>query len=282
MPASSVLGEPRLDFARHGFQGANFFMLGMLNRYRDELGVIALPEELTASRLRTLELLRNETATVAVPRAEVVNGQLVIEVVVTNQAGHKVPTAYPSRRAWLHVEVRDKAGKVLFSSGGLRTDGSIDGNDNDRDPRAFEPHHEIIERAEDVQIYESIMLDAQGHVTTGLLSAVRYAKDNRLLPRGFDKTTAPEDCAVQGTARDDADFVGGGDRVVYRPRLAPDAAGPFEVEVELLYQPIAFRWAHNLVDYRAAAEPARFVRYYDAMSRGSATPLARAVVTATR
>ena len=88
-----------------------------------------------------------------------------------------------------------------------------------------------------------------GRVTTGLLAAVRYLKDNRLLPRGFDKRTAPADCAVRGDAADDPDFQGGGDRVVYRVDVPPGAAGPLRIEVELLYQPIAFRWAHNLDRY---------------------------------
>jgi len=278
-PATSVLGEPRPRFARHGFQGANFFMLGMLNRYRAELGVTAQPEELDASRLRTLAMLRDETATVSVARAEVVEGRLNLEVVVTNRAGHKLPTAYPSRRAWLHVELRDANGKLLFTSGALRPDGSIDGNDNDRDPRAFEPHHRAIETPEQVQIYEAILLDARSQVTTGLISTVRYAKDNRLLPRGFDKRSAGADFAVRGAAEDDPDFEGGGDRVLYRPLLPADAAGPFQVKVELLYQPIGFRWAHNLGGYRAAAEPARFLGYYTAMSGSSATTLAQVAVT---
>ena len=35
-------------------------------------------------------------------------GRLQAEVVVENLGGHKLPTAYPSRRAWLHVIVRDR------------------------------------------------------------------------------------------------------------------------------------------------------------------------------
>ena len=111
-------------------------------------------------------------------------------------------------------------------------------------------------------------------MTTGLLTAARYGKDNRLLPRGFDKATAGADFAVRGAARDDPDFVGGGDRVVYRARLPDGASGPLRIEVELLYQPIAFRWAQNLTPYGALAEPARFTRYYQALSPGSATTLA--------
>jgi hypothetical protein len=275
-PAASVLGEPRERFARHGFQGANFFMLAMLERYRGELGVVALPQELSLSRLRTLELLRDSAATLSIARAEVRDGRLEAEVAVTNTAGHKLPTAYPSRRAWLRFVVTDAGGRPLFSSGAVRPDGAIDGNDNDRDPQAFEPHHRVVEAPGDVQIYESIMLDPRGHVTTGLLTAVRYAKDNRLLPRGFDKATAGDDYAVRGGALDDPDFQGGGDRVVYRVALPAGAAGPFRIEVDLLYQPIAFRWAHNLEAYRSAPEPARFVRYYEAMSTGSATTLASA------
>jgi hypothetical protein len=275
-PASSVLGEPRVGLARHGFQGANFFMLAMLERYRGELGVTATSQELALSRQRTLELLRSSSATLSIARAAVRDGRVEAEVVVTNTAGHKVPTAYPSRRAWLRFTLSDGAGRPLFSSGALRPDGSIDGNDNDRDPRAFEPHHRTIEAPEQVQIYESIMADARGLVTTGLLTAVRYVKDNRLLPRGFDKSAVVDDVAVRGEAKDDPDFQGGGDRVVYLPRLPPGSAGPFRIQVELLYQPIAFRWAHNLNGYRTAPEPARFSRYYEAMASGSATTLARA------
>jgi len=273
-PAASVLGEPRERFARHGFQGANFFMLAMLERYRGELGVAALPQELSLSRQRTLELLRTSAASLSIARAERRGDALEAEVVVTNTAGHKLPTAYPSRRVWLRFAVVDGAGRRLFSSGALRPDGSIEGNDNDRDPRAFEPHHRVIDGPEQVQVYESILADARGRVTTGLLTAVRYAKDNRLLPRGLDKAAAASDFAVRGDARDDPDFVGGSDHVLYRVRVPEGARGPFRVEVELLYQPIAFRWAHNLDDYGAAAEPARFARYYRAMSSGSATTLA--------
>jgi hypothetical protein len=276
---ASVLGEARPRFARHGFQGANFFMLGMLDRFRGELGVVALPQELLLSRQRTLALLQTSAATVSIARAELRDGRLEAEVVVTNTAGHKLPSAYPSRRAWLRVVVSDAHGRALWASGELRPDGSVEGNDNDRDPSAFEPHHRMIDAAEDVQVYESIMVDERGRVTTGLLSAVRYIKDNRLLPRGLDKRAAAEDFAVQGDAREDPDFQGGGDRVIYRPRLPPGAVGPFRLDVALEYQPIGFRWAHNLEGYRAALEPARFVGYYEAMSSGSATTLAAASVT---
>ncbi len=40
-----------------------------------------------------------------------------------------------------------------------------------------------------------------------------------------------------------------------------NAVGPFHVEVELWYQPIGFRWAHNLAPYQAS-EPQRMVKYY--------------------
>jgi hypothetical protein len=278
-PAASVLGEPRANVARHGFQGANFFMLGLFQRFRTELGIEALPQELSLSRTRTLDLLRTGAATLSFARASTADGQLEAEVVVTNTTGHKLPTAYPSRRVWLRFAVTDGHGRKVFASGELHADGSIEGNDNDRDALAFEPHHQVIETADQVQIYESIMVDVRGRVTTGLLSAVRYAKDNRLLPRGLEKAAAANDYAVQGDARDDADFQGGGDRVVYRVRLPAGAAGPFRIDAELLYQPIAYRWAHNLEGYRAAPEPARFVGYYDAMSGGTATTLAAASTT---
>jgi hypothetical protein len=200
-----------------------------------------------------------------------------MEVRVENLGGHKLPTAYPSRRAWLHVVVRDGSGHVVFESGALNADGSIVGNDNDEDPLKYEPHYREITRPEQVEIYEPILKDSEGRVTTGLLHAVGYLKDNRLLPHGFDKATAVTDIAVTGGAADDPAFTDKGSTVRYAVSTG-DATGPFKMEAELWYQPIGFRWAHNLAPYNAS-EPQRMVRYYELAARKSAMVLARAEAT---
>ena len=92
---------------------------------------------------------------------------------VENLGGHKLPTAYPSRRAWLHFTVRDANGRVVFESGALNPDGSIMGNDNDEDPLKFEPHYREITSSQEVEIYEPILKDSEGKVTTGLLACCR-------------------------------------------------------------------------------------------------------------
>lgn len=51
------------------------------------------------------------------------------------------------------------------------------------------------------------------------------------------------------------------------------ANGPFQVELELWYQPVAYRWAHNLSPYDSK-ETNRFVTYYSSMSDVSRTVLA--------
>ena len=55
---ASVLGEERMGAGRHTFLGGNFFMLRMLNRYRNELGVEALPQELEAAASATIAQLQ--------------------------------------------------------------------------------------------------------------------------------------------------------------------------------------------------------------------------------
>ncbi len=279
-PIASVLGQPREGARRHTFLGGNFFVLGMLNRFRDELGVAALPQELDASAEGTLAHLRDAAAHLTIERASVINGRLAVDLVVENLSGHKLPTAYPSRRAWIHLTVRDGSGRQLFSSGAITPSGAIAGNANDENRAAFEPHYRQITQPDQVQIYESILANQAGAVTTGLLEAVRYAKDNRLLPHGFDKATAIPDIAVHGDAETDADFTGGSDRIQYAIDIS-GAQGPLTIEAELLFQPIGFRWADNLRGY-TAAETARFVSYYDRMSGTTAATLARATQTVSR
>ena len=269
---TSTMGEPREGVSRHTFRGANFWMLRLLNRFRNELGVTALPQEIELAAADTLAHLERDSASLVIERAERDGGALVVNLLVTNHGGHKLPTAYPSRRAWLHLAVTDAAGRLLFESGAPNASGAITGNDNDERATAFEPHYAEITSAAQVQIYEAIMADTNGGITTGLLSGVRYVKDNRLLPDGFEKATAPADIAVHGDAGVDTDFAAGGDRVRYRvPVTAP---GPLTVTAELLYQSTGYRWAQNL-RARPSPETDRFVRYYEAMSHGTTATLAR-------
>jgi hypothetical protein len=269
---SSVLGDERDGLSRHAFVGGNAFMLRMLNRYRDWLNVDAPARELEATARLTEKQLQSDTATVDVSSPQSFGNGFEFTVTVRNLTGHKFPTGYPSRRAWLRVTVRDADGRPLFESGAVTSDGAISGNNADADPTLWEGHHDIIEREDQVQIYESILGDSSSRPTTGLLSAVRYLKDNRLLPRGFDKTTADSTIAVAGAASEDASFTGGTDTVRYR--IAGSAlAIVARVDAVLMYQPIAYRWAHNLREYQSA-ETSRFVELFTSMSSSSFTVVA--------
>jgi len=276
-PVASVLAAPREGGRRHSFVGGNFFVLAMLNRFREALGVEAPADELARASAATLTHLEQSAARLTIERTTRAGAQVTVDVSVSNLSGHKLPTAYPSRRAWIRLIVRDAAGRIVFSSGAPQPSGAIEGNANDERPAAFEPHYREIRRGDEVQIYESILADASGAVTTSLISALRYAKDNRLLPKGFDKGTAHADIAVHGDAREDTDFTAEGDRIRYVVD-ASGAAAPFTVEATLLFQPIGFRWADNLRPYKAD-EPARFVKYFDAMSAETAAILSRATAS---
>ena len=273
-PITRVLGVPRETMGRHVFTGANFFMQRMLNKFRGELNVWALEQELNTAATRTIDYLQKQAARLTIDRVEASGGRLEADITVQNLGGHKFPTGYPSRRTWLHVTVRDRNNRVVFESGALNPDGSITGNDNDADPLRFEPHYGEISSADQVQIYESIMVDQAGAPTTGLLNAVRFIKDNRLLPRGFDKRTADVQIATVGEAASDADFTGDGDKIRYIVQVS-NAEGPLRVEAELMYQPTSYRWANNLRKYDAF-EPQRFVGYWDSMAAASAVVVASA------
>ena len=273
---SGVLPHPRTEVNQHSFKGGNFLMPRLLNKHRAQMMVRALPQELEATARASEENLANNTATLEVNRIDAEDGRLDLAVTVTNLAGHKLPSAYPSRRAWLHVTVLDSRGRTLLESGAFQPNGSIAGNDNDLDGSRFEPHYDRITAADQVQIYEDIMVDYAGQVTTGLLWGARYIKDNRLLPTGFDKRTASSDVAVQGAAADDADFVGGSDVVRYSVDVG-NAQPPFTAVAELWYQPIAYRWAINLGEFDTQ-ESDQFIGFFNGVASSSAAQLARAEV----
>jgi cytochrome c551/c552 len=270
-PIARVLGVDRSGIARHEFVAANFLMQRVFAQHRDDFDSPASADEFSTAAEGTVRYLQSHAAQLTVAKPILREGRLEADVMVRNLGGHKLPTAFPSRRAWLHLVVRDATHRVIFESGALNQDGSIQGNDNDLDPTRFEPHYEQIRSSDQVQIYESILHGASGDVTTGLLSATGYLKDNRLLPQGFDKATAAPEIAVHGDARTDVGFSDMGHRVRYSVDVG-SSVGPFEVRGELWYQPIGYRWAQNLKTYKVD-EVRDFNRYFDEAGAGSAVML---------
>lgn len=252
---------PRSPFPQHTFAGGNAYMISLLSNNRVALGVTATREQLEDTRLSILGLLQEKSARLSVT-ADQEESTLTVKVNTVVQTGHKFPSSFPSRRVWLHVIVKDSAEKIIFESGGWKPNGMILENDNDLDGTLYEPHYSVITSPDQIQIYETIIGDPNGEVTTTLLRAQTYLKDNRLLPAGFDKATADEAIAVCGEALTDQDFKAGGDQVLYQ---IPAAPGAYTVEVELLYQSIGYRWAEKFRD-EENPEGAEFYGYTDAMA----------------
>ena len=256
-------GVPREPFAQHVFVGGNAYMMSIFQAFGEDMSVTASSEHFEATHARTINQLRNRAAIISVENIGVAEGRLSANVVIQTTTGHKFPTGFPSRRVWLHVTVTDGEGAVVFESGAVGDEGRIIGDDHDDDAARYEPHHKVIYQPEDVQIYQSIMVDTENNVTDTLLHGAGYIKDNRLLPAGFDKTTAAPEIAVDALAFEDANFVGGGDRTMYSIDVS-ERPGPFTVTAELLYQSIGYRWILKLSAYESE-ETTRFINYYSAV-----------------
>ena len=263
MPAtrSKVSSRPgwlagKEGFAKHNFAGANSVMLTLL---RDNAAVLDvdttnIDENITLSR----ELLRSAV------KLEVVSAtrdgdHVEARLRLTNNSGHKTPTSYPSRRMWIHFRVTDSDGRVVFESGKPMPDGSVAGADNDADQALFEPHYDLIDAPEQVQIYESVTRDTDGKLTHTLLRAAGYLKDNRLTPRGFDKNRVPRDVAVVGEALRDSNFNQGSDEISYR--FSSEGTGDLRLTATLYYQVIA----HGLLQDLFAETGLPQVRSFQAM-----------------
>jgi len=260
---STTGGPPRSPFYEHLFVGGNTYMMQLFLIFGPQLGVTADSEHFVATLSNIEEQLRQRTAELMITDLRIDEQHLYGTIQLDNLVGHKLPTGFPSRRVWLHVTVRDENGEVIFESGSVNPDGSIDGNDNDKNPTQFESHYTLINSTDQVQIYESIMVNTEGELTTTLLRGASYIKDNRLPQQGFEKTEVEEDIVPYGEAMQDADFSGGGDALELNIDLG-GALGPFKVTVELLYQSIGYRWAQNLQGIDAP-EVERFMEYYQSV-----------------
>ena len=254
---------PRSPFAEHALVGGNAYMLELLKTFVDELDLTASAEQFEVTRQRTVEQLRNQTIELEFEEMHLSGGRLTADIRLKNLAGHKFPSGFPSRRAWIRFVIEDSSGQIVFESGGTDAVGKIIHNNGDDDPTIFEPHYLAIVQPEQVQIYESIMANANGEITTELMGAAEYLKDNRIMPAGQDKFGAVESIQPRGKAAGDEDFQGGVDEIQYAIDLREES-GPFTIIVEVLYQSIAHSWIEAMREL-GLDEVEQFLRLYDAV-----------------
>jgi hypothetical protein len=268
--------QGRQPFAQHYFVGGNAFVISLFKQNVEKLELTCSTDHLDGTLQRVLNQLQHNTLALSVTEAQTSGGTLTVRLQLDNKAGHKLPTGFPSRRAWIHLVVEDSNGQVIFESGKAQPDGSIVGADSDADAAACEPHYDVIMAPDQVQIYESVMQDQAKKVTYTVLGGHTYVKDNRLLPNGFDKATAGTDFAVQGAAMTDANFLGGGDQVTYQISTQ-GKSGPYAVTAEVLYESVSYRFAQDL-----ARDDTDLVKEYMAMhDAADLTPVVLASVQQT-
>ena len=239
-------------FGKHHLTGGGTFMLKMMKEHAQALGVPATDAQFDSTIARSTAHLRNSVA-MQLQVAGPVQDTLAVQVALTNLTGHKFPSGFPNRRAFVQLVALKADGDTLFSSG--TWDGSYEVVGHDP---AYEPHHQTIDRPDQVQIYEMVMGDVALNVTTTLLRAVHKLKDNRLAPVGFTSTHASYDTVeVAGLALQDPDFnkdpdgTEGTGRDVVHYRLALNGyTGAVEVKAKVYFQQVPPRWNQEMFNHQ--------------------------------
>lgn len=244
--------DARVPFGRHVLVGGNTVVPRLL---RDS--GVAPPAAYDATLARAQEQL-GAAAGLEVVEIERLDGRLRVDVRVHNFTGHRLPTAHPTRRVWLALEVTDETGKRLFVSGAHDEHGRL--VDAGGAPLAIEraggplaPHRDRIVSSDQVALYEARMADASGAPTWLLTRGAAYAKDDRLLPLGWKADGPwPDETRPKGIDGD-TDFLGGTDVVHYDVPLDHPRGEPFVMKLRLLHQTIGARWIEELLQGEAGA-----------------------------
>ncbi len=242
-------------FGLHHLAGGNVYMLELMKEHRQQLGIPATDVQFDSTIARTLDNLRHRSVELDVQLVDRSADTAFIDVTLTNLTGHKFPSGYPSRRAFLEVDVLDAGGDTLFHSGRFDAAWEVEGHD-----AGMEPHHDVIRSEEQAQIYELVTGDVNDQVTTVLERAKSALKDNRLVPLGFSTTHPVYDTTrIAGVPATDADFNrdalgmegSGSDRVHYHAPLQGHT-GPLRVHARVWYQPVPPRWNAEMFSLNGA------------------------------
>lgn len=242
---------PRAPFKKHILVGGNAQMLEIMRDNTEALGLSASVAQFDSTIAWTRDVLRNETVELTVQEASWVDGLGSVAVEVVNKAGHKFPSGYPARRAWIEV-VAHQGEDTLWHNGRWSPGGFLHGVD-EGGLAEYEPHYTTIDSEDQVQVYELVAVDVTGTPTNVLERAASSAKDNRLLPLGFsDDHEVYDTTRVEGLALYDLEFAFeselGLDRLTYDMTASPSTDLPVVMDVRVWYQSMPPRWVAPMFD----------------------------------
>ncbi|MDF1838318.1 MAG: hypothetical protein P1V35_10645 [Planctomycetota bacterium] len=251
--------EDREAVTSHAIVGGNAFLLDMLAIGKEKLGVLSPLEDLAKNADLTRRQLAHSTANLDVENPRVEGDRVMFEIAVENLAGHKLPSAYPSRRVWLEVQI-ESSRETWFACGVPDEAGRL----MPRGEQPILPHLDTITAADQIQVYQTVALDEHGKQTTLLSRMASVGKDNRLLPKGWKMDGPHSEQTNPVGVGEDKNFVGGSDRVHFAIQIPEEhrSKGLHVVSARLLYQSIPPDWADAHRDSERP-EAVTFIDLYD-------------------
>ncbi|MFK7809061.1 MAG: T9SS type A sorting domain-containing protein [Saprospiraceae bacterium] len=241
--------QERFPYGLHELAGGNTMMLKLMKANKIALGIPATDQDFNDAIASTFDMLQNRSVDISVETNGSDLDSLFLEVKLKNKAGHKFPSGYPSRRAFLEMLVITTDNDTLFHSGEQTDNFEIVGHDP-----YFEPHYDVINQEDQVQIYEVVPADVNGNFTSILERAAYSLKDNRLPPLGFTTSHEVYDTTlIVGNALTDDDFNfednmegSATDKVRYHIARDDFNGGYVRVIARMYYQSIPPRWLEEM------------------------------------
>ena len=259
---------PRDRFALHELAGANVNMLKLMKDHRSELGISATEQDFDNVIEATENMLRFRTLEVELTDLERTADTAFLALELTNLAGHKFPSGYPARRAYIHFVATTVEGDTLFESGALNQNYELVVHN-----ATYEPHYTTIRSEDQVQIYEQVLGDVNNQKTTVLVRAASALKDNRIPPKGFSQTHEVYDTTrISGLALQDTDFnqglqgEGSGSDVVYFHIPTQGYFDALSITATVYYQSMPPEWMVEMFS-ESTPEIDRFVEMYNGAQR---------------
>lgn len=259
--------EPRPHYSQHELVGGNVTMLQMMKTYRDTLNITADTSNFDRTISKTLKMLQQKSLNADLDYLGSTSDTLLFEYTIENKAGHKFPSGFPSRRAFVEFLLIDTdQGDTVFHSGGYNEDFELIAHNED-----FEPHYDFISKEDQVQVYELVPADINGDFTTILERGYQTIKDNRLVPKGFSSDHFTYDTvAVVGMAVEDSNYNlntdgsegSGTDKIIFGIKMGT-FTGSVKAYAKVHYQTLSPRWINPLFEDAQLPEIQHFKSMYE-------------------